>query len=330
MFKFIDKLLNKHKNKFLLQFSHNLKKRALWLIVGTIVIAFQVFPAMAKAEEIPMVVEVRAREFFDRAIKEIEQGNYGKAVVDFTKTIEIEPEWTKAYSNRCLAHIYLQNYQKAELDCTRVIATKPNNTQAYLNRGLAYYRLGHLAAALFDYNRAIELEPDSVEARYNRGLVYAAQNNYNDAIADYDRALSQISSADSAQLATIYNDRGLAYWQLQNLDLAIADFHQVISLDSKQPWAYFNLALLYYQQKKYNDAVTYYTRSLQRHPDYAEAYINRGLAFYQLGYHQAALKDLHFGCECFCHQGKDSAYQNALALIEKLKKNLSNLTNLIV
>ncbi len=67
-------------------------------------------------------------------------------------------------------------------------------------------------------------------------------------------------------------------------------------------------------------AIRDFTQSLQRNPDQAEAYVNRGIDRYQMGYQQAALEDLLKGAECFCHQGQMVAYQKTLNLIKKLQQ----------
>ena len=48
-------------------------------------------------------------------------------------------------------------------DYTKVIQLEPNFTNAYYNRGVAYSNKGELDLAIQDYTKAIELVPDYAE-----------------------------------------------------------------------------------------------------------------------------------------------------------------------
>ena len=312
-------------------FSATLKRIAKYCASLGLAILILLFPLAAQAQVSPVAMTPQAKELFNSGINQTKNGNYDRALLDFTEAIKLEPKLAKAYSNRCLIQIHLKNYLEAKQDCTEALENEPNNESAYLNRGLAHYRLGKYAAAIADYNRVIELKPHSLQAYYNRGLAHAALEKYPQAIADYNQALVHISGTDKNQLAIIYNDRALAYLGLANINGAIADFKRAIRFDFDEgAWAYYNLGCICHQQGDYRTAIKYFTESVQRKPDSVQAYVNRGLARYQLGYHQAALEDLHFAAECCDRQGKLAAYQQVLALIEKLQKNLFLSENLVV
>jgi tetratricopeptide (TPR) repeat protein len=166
----------------------------------------------------------------------------------------------------------------------------------------------------------IQLKPQDYRAYYNRGLARFDQEDYESAIADYNQALRQTPTPYSQALSSVYNDRGLVYLQLGNLTGAIADFSLAIRLNTDDARAYYNRGCACHRQGAYSHAIRDFTQSIQRHPNQAEAYVNRGIARYQLGYQQAALKDLQRGAECFFHQGQMLAYQQTLSLIQKLRQ----------
>ncbi len=312
-------------------FSATLKRIAKYCASLGLAILILLFPLTVKAQVLQVAVTPQAKELFNSGINHTKNGNYDRALLDFTEAIKLEPKLAKAYSNRCLIQIHLKNYLEAKQDCTEALENEPNNESAYLNRGLAHYRLGKYAAAIADYNRVIELKPHSLQAYYNRGLAHAALEKYSQAIADYNQALVHISGTDKNQLATIYNDRALAYLGVANINGAIADFKRAIRFDFDEgAWAYYNLGCICHRQGDYRTAIKYFTESVERNPDSVQAYVNRGLARYQLGYHQAALEDLHFAAKCCDRQGKPAAYQQVLVLIEKLQKSLFLSENLVV
>ena len=64
----------------------------------------------------------------------------------------------------------------------------------------------------------------------SRGLAYYEKNDYDQAIADY----TQATKLDPKQAPAFY-DRGLAYYKKNDYDHAIADYTQAIQIDPKDP-----------------------------------------------------------------------------------------------
>jgi len=87
------------------------------------------------------------------------KGEHDKAIVAFTKAIELDPNHALAYSNRGWAYIQLGQYEQALADCTKAIELNPNLALAYNNRAWAYMELGQYEQALADYTKAVELDP---------------------------------------------------------------------------------------------------------------------------------------------------------------------------
>jgi tetratricopeptide (TPR) repeat protein len=64
----------------------------------------------------------------------------------------------------------IANYNKAIADYTKAIELEPNKSRAYYNRGLSKYEFNDYTGAIADYNIAIRLDPNYADAYYNRGL----------------------------------------------------------------------------------------------------------------------------------------------------------------
>ncbi len=63
-----------------------------------------------------------------------------------------------AYFNRGNAYDDLGQYQRAIQDYTRAIQLDPDLAQAYYNRGIVYYNLGEYQRAIQDYDKACSLD----------------------------------------------------------------------------------------------------------------------------------------------------------------------------
>ena len=164
--------------------------------------------------------KLTADNFFRVGLEDIQGGNYQGAIDNFLKVIELKEDFAPAYSNLCLARLQIQDYQNAIQNCSQAISLTPKNIEALLNRGLAHYRKGELEAAIADDNRVIKIKPYDFRAYYNRAIAIARLGYYQKAIVDYNRALSQIPQTSSSLIAEIYNDRGLANLELQNIPAA--------------------------------------------------------------------------------------------------------------
>lgn len=270
--------------------------------------------------------QTTARGFFELGVDEIQQGDYQQAIANLNQAIQLQSDFHQAYSDRCLAYLYLQQYHQAISDCTVAINISPTNAQAYLNRGLANYRQQDYAAAIVDYQQAIALNPDEFRGYYNLALAYAAISNYSQAIADYNLALNQIPASANLLLADIYNDRGLAQLELQDIEAAMADFSMAIQLDANDYRAYFNRGCACGRKGDNFGALRDFSKVIRLNPNNGMAYVNRGVARYQLGYYQGAIADLQTASNFFGNQGEKRAYKKALTLLKTMQKQMPTVT----
>ena len=80
-----------------------------------------------------------------------------------------EHYYAEAYYIRGNAYLDKGKYDRAITDYNKAIELNPNFTLAYMNRGFVYLRKGNYDHAIEDGNKAVELKPDYPEAYSNRG-----------------------------------------------------------------------------------------------------------------------------------------------------------------
>lgn len=78
-------------------------------------------------------------------------------IKDYTKTIEILPDFAYAWFNRGNTFCFLQSYDKAIADYTTAIKLNPHMADAYFNRGLCHLSLNEKDAGIADLSKAGEL-----------------------------------------------------------------------------------------------------------------------------------------------------------------------------
>lgn len=87
--------------------------------------------------------------------------NLQAAIDDYTKAIELNPNYAEAYFNRgnvySYRNNYLKSYSQAIADYTQAINLNPNFASAYQGRGLCYKAIGRNSEAEKDFAKATEL-----------------------------------------------------------------------------------------------------------------------------------------------------------------------------
>lgn len=140
----------------------------------------------------------RAIDYFARAMDFMTIRNYKNAIEDFTRAIELTPDFVPAYFMRAIAKNKLAILERdqapteanspeeftpanaklqAELreiisDYDKVIELSPQMAFAYYNKGVVLAEAGDNTSALSLFSTAISLKPDFGEAYYNRGFIY--------------------------------------------------------------------------------------------------------------------------------------------------------------
>ena len=78
--------------------------------------------------------------------------------------------------------------------------------------------------------------------------------------------------------AVAYNNRGVAWKNKGEYDLAIADYNTAIKLDKNYVSAYSNRGVALYRKGDNDRALVEYNKALQLDPNDADVYNNRGIS----------------------------------------------------
>jgi len=135
---------------------------------------------------------------------------------------------------------YDRLFDLAIKDQDQAVALAPGNAEAYLGRGLTYYNRAALedpaepkrnalfASALSDFTRAIERDGRNAQALDMRGVVHTVLGDLDRAIADFAQVLTIDPHLGKLRLAEAYCERGSTFQKAGNYDAAIADYEQSI------------------------------------------------------------------------------------------------------
>jgi len=169
----------------------------------------------------------RAAGHYREGMRLLGPGDYPGAIAQFTKAIDIFPEYTDAYLGRGKARQAAGQSEAALADFEKAIAIDPISELAYTLHGMTEQSRGNTQKALADFTRSIHLRP-TADAYYQRGLTYQSLGQPQRAITDYDSAVAYDPGAPYVYLA-----RAIAEHELGDLAGASKDRETARSLEKK-------------------------------------------------------------------------------------------------
>ncbi len=136
---------------------HLLNKRGLFFILG--VAALPQFVAEAQdfnttdagTTEHRAMVHYQVAHYYDVI------GDYERAAAEYSRTLELLPNFSQAYEARGNCYAAQGLYDLAIADYSQAIGITPANARIYYSRGLAYYEQRDIERASADFRRAAEL-----------------------------------------------------------------------------------------------------------------------------------------------------------------------------
>jgi tetratricopeptide (TPR) repeat protein len=168
----------------------------------------------------------------------------------------------------------LGDNMKAVISYDRAVRYNSAYVQAYYKRGLAWYELKDYRVAIDNFNMALSLSPQHLYAMKGKGDALRAQKDYTRAAEAYETSLRlalNTKGVPPTLTPELYNDLGTCYFQLGQYEKTIADEKRAIAEDRNFADAYFNRGYAYYRQGRLADAIEDMTKAmtlLDKHPEW--------------------------------------------------------------
>lgn len=165
---------------------------------------------------------------------------------------------------------------------------------------LMLFSVGQISYFHEDYQKAISLFSQAIDidveehgsklnletVYYYRGFSYLAFGEIQNALEDLSQAIS-INNLN----ADFFSVRGNIYIQMESYELALEDHNHSIELNPKEAGFYINRGNVYSYTGKYEQAIQAYDQAISLDPDLALAYMNRGVVYSKQGKQDLALED---------------------------------------
>lgn len=278
--------------------------------------------AMAKANKAVELAPNDASSFFVRAYIFSLKGEPQQSYDDANKAIELNPDSFESYIMRGVALEELGRGDEALKDFTTLLRKDYNFAQAFENRAETLRKKNDLAGAYRDAKEAVRLNPKSYSAL--KVLAQTITSDHEEKLSVLERAIALNPQASDA-----YTLRGIEYATRFDFSKAKADLAKATSLSPNEyrpvQWlceiakiegnpaeeleiltkflrnqpdkthALSARSKLYFEQKKYDEAIADISHIISKHSKDALAYYARGKCYVAKGDLEAARKDFDTG-----------------------------------
>jgi len=193
------------------------------------------------------------------------QGQIDKAIEQFKKAIEIDPNSMLAHSN--LAYIYegQGKIDEAIAEFKELLRIKPDFPQIHVGIGLLYDSQGKTDEAIAEMKKAIQLDPKTTVAYINLGVLYRKKGMLDDAIGQFKKLLEM--QPDTAVYHGVLGD---LYREKGDFDKAETEFQIALKLDpsmEREPNFVASIALVYYGKGMYDEAEKEMNKAISLDPN---------------------------------------------------------------
>lgn len=106
----------------------------------------------------------RAEELKSLANEAFKAHKYSQAIDLYSQAIEVNDQNAVYWANRAFAHTKLEEYGSAIHDATKAIEIDPKYSKGYYRRGAAYLAMGKFKEALKDFQQVKRLCPNDPDA----------------------------------------------------------------------------------------------------------------------------------------------------------------------
>ncbi len=221
---------------------------------------------------------------FERAKQE---GNLNIQVELLTEVINQSPRHVGAYHYRADAYQALGDTRRALLDYNRVISLRPKDPFRYYARGLAYETWGEHALALADFSKAISLKPSYAPFYLARARAYRALKKNSLSLADYKKYAGGWTQAS----VEILHEAIPVSLEAYRYDTAKEQLLALEQRGDNSAQYYIWQGRVLQNENKLDEAISAFSKAVNRDEELTEAYQLRGNAFKELGDYPAALED---------------------------------------
>ncbi|PIB35205.1 hypothetical protein BFP72_07250 [Reichenbachiella sp. 5M10] len=229
-----------------------------------------------------------ASELVRQAESAKEQGNYDEAIVYYGQAIALDPDDPEEILNdRGITYYTLGQYYRAISDFYRAMEIEPENQVYYYNIAYALYNLEDYSESIKYLDLTLDRKSNYCKAYNLKGLIYDSQGNNDSSLVYFQKAYA----CDNSDKVKAYNI-GYSYYQLYQYDSALMWLKKSESMGYEDEDLYNYIGNSYYGKEDYETALPYHQKHLAYDSGNFIAYYNMGTCYYWMGQYDLAIEHL--------------------------------------
>ncbi|MFZ0817367.1 MAG: tetratricopeptide repeat protein, partial [Candidatus Sulfotelmatobacter sp.] len=293
--------------------AHIRSELAAWLLMATLAAALSPqSSALTAADQLrngtPSAASGAATDpaqLFQSGQDALNAGRLDEAEHDFRKVLAADPQAGAAYANLGVVYMRRKQWAKALATLRQAEHLMPQVPGIRLNVGLVYYRQNEFLKAIPLFESVVRDQPQTLQPRYLLGLCYFFAERWTDAantlealwvqesghlsylyvlsIAAHRAGNKDLDGKATLQLIKIGEGSpefhlfmGKAHLNLEQYDLALADFQAAAQANPSLTFVHFNLGLTYLKKQDYEHARDEFLKDAAVEPDLALNYDKLG------------------------------------------------------
>ncbi|MQG18340.1 MAG: tetratricopeptide repeat protein [SAR202 cluster bacterium] len=245
----------------------------------------------------------------------LKNNDYSKAIEEFTKAIEKNPNNSFAYNNRGIAYASIEKYELAINDFSKAIELKPELLEPYNNRGFVLELQGKTREAIQDFGQSTRINENNeiaknnlAEARRKIGDLQQIIDDLSDKIDKTNPILPSTPENEKQILSNLYLERALAKYDLftepkgqkpsricktsQYCNLVINDLANSIKIDPNNPKSHRILGLTYRALENFDKALLSFDTAVNLDMSSEISLSERGWTYMEMMQPYQALEDI--------------------------------------
>ena len=252
----------------------------------------------------------------------LNRGQLDEAERDFRQVLAANPQVGGAYANLGVVYMRRKQWSRALETLRQAEHLMPQVAGVRLNIGIAYFRQNEFLKAIPPFESVVREQPEALQPRHLLGLCYFFAERWSDAantleplwpqesgqlsylyvlsIAAHRAGQKDWDEKATAQLikvgegsAEFHLFMGKAHLNLEQYDLALADFQAAEKANPILTFVHFNLGLTYLKKQEYEHARDEFLQDAAVEPDLAFNYDELGDVYARMQQYSDAEKAYH-------------------------------------
>ncbi|MBN1413615.1 MAG: tetratricopeptide repeat protein [Bacteroidales bacterium] len=227
-----------------------------------------------------------AKQYYKTGLTFIEAQNFNDAIDQFSKAVQVDPDYVEAYIERARTYQTINDIEKAAEDYDRALVFKKKNKNLFLEASTINYKMAKYDKALELVKEAIDLDSKCDEAYQLQCKILLGKEDFSGALISINKAIFLKDNAEN----NYYH--GVVSEMMKNYNQAELDYEKALAKDRKYIDAYLSLANLRLQLNKLNQAIDHCNSVLRINPKNKDAFLIRSKVYVKMYEYPKAIDDI--------------------------------------